>query len=119
MEPQYSVIISCFNEEDNIERCVRSVVAACPDAEVLVVHGGTDRTGEITLELAQKFGKVRLVHNENDRGKGHAIRTGIAAATCDVHVQFDADNQFFAEDLPALVAPILEQGEPVLNQQER
>ena len=55
MEPQYSVIISCFNEEDNIERCVRSVVAACPDAEVLVVHGGTDRTGEITLELAQKF----------------------------------------------------------------
>lgn len=103
----YSVIISCFNEAANIEHCLRSVVRACPDAEVLVVHGGSDKTGEITMELARQFPNVRLVRNENDRGKGHAIRTGISAASCDVQVQFDADNQFFADDLPNAVAPIL------------
>lgn len=103
----FSIIISCFNEADNIERCIRSVVAACPGAEVLVVHGGGDRTGEITLKLAREFPQVRLVRNENDRGKGHAIRTGIDAARHDVQLQFDADNQFYAEDLPVLAAPIL------------
>jgi glycosyltransferase involved in cell wall biosynthesis len=56
--------------------------------------------------MAGEFPQIRLVKNENDRGKGHAIRTGIAAASHDVMAQFDADNQFFAEDLPALVAPI-------------
>jgi glycosyltransferase involved in cell wall biosynthesis len=103
---KFTVIIACFNEEANIEHCLKSVLAACPDAEILVVHGGSDQTGAITLRMAGEFPQIRLVKNENDRGKGHAIRTGIAAASHDVMAQFDADNQFFAEDLPALVAPI-------------
>jgi glycosyltransferase involved in cell wall biosynthesis len=105
--PSISVIISCFNEEENIEQCVRSVAMAMPESEILVVHGGTDRTAEIANSLKPETPAIRVVRNENDRGKGHAIRKGIDAATHDIMVQFDADNQFFATDLPALVDPIL------------
>ena len=79
-----------------------------PESEILVVHGGTDRTSEIATRLKTEISAVRVVRNENDRGKGHAIRKGIECATHDVMAQFDADNQFFATDLPALVDPILE-----------
>lgn len=103
-----TVLIACRNEEENIERCVRSVVASMPEAEILVVDGGTDRTFEIVRKLSEEFPLVRVIRNENDRGKGHAIRTGIAHARGGVMVQFDADMQFFAEDLPALVQPVLD-----------
>ena len=48
------------------------------------------------------------VRNENDRGKGHGIKTGIEHASADIMAQFDADLQFFAADLPALVQPLLD-----------
>jgi dolichol-phosphate mannosyltransferase len=104
---QATVIIACFNEQDNIERCIRAVAADFPEGEILVVHGGTDNTSNIANGLKTEFPQVRVIRNENDRGKGHAIRKGIECATHDVMVQFDADNQFFATDLPALVDPIL------------
>jgi glycosyltransferase involved in cell wall biosynthesis len=102
-----TIIISCFNEEANIEKCIRSVASAMPESEILVVHGGSDRTYEIASHLKTEIPAVRVVRNENDRGKGHAIRKGIECATHDVMVQFDADNQFFASDLRAIVEPVL------------
>ena len=51
----------------------------------------------------------RPIRNVDDRGKGHAIKTGVAAAAADVMVQFDCDLQFFADDLPAVLAPVLRQ----------
>lgn len=105
---QATVIIACFNEQDNIERCIRTVASEFPEGEILVVHGGTDNTSKIANELKNEFPQVRVIVNENDRGKGHAIRKGIECASHDVMVQFDADNQFFASDLRATVGPVLE-----------
>ena len=106
-QPRISILISCFNEETNIADCIRSVAAVLPDAEIVVVHGGVDRTLEIARGLTSVVSNLVLVRNENDRGKGHGIRTGIQRASADVMAQFDADLQFFATDLPALVDPVL------------
>ena len=106
-KPQISVLVSCFNEENNIVDCVRGVAAALPHAEIVVIHGGTDRTLEVARGLAGQVPNLVLVRNENDRGKGHGIRTGIEHASADVMAQFDADLQFFASDLPALLGPVL------------
>jgi glycosyltransferase involved in cell wall biosynthesis len=102
-----SVIISCFNEEKCIDRCIRDVAAAMPAAEIVVVHGGKDRTLQIAKSLQSEFPQIVAVYNENDRGKGHGVKTGIANASGEVMAQFDADMQFFATDLPALVQPLL------------
>ena len=105
--PSISIIVSCWNEEKSIESVIRGVAAAMPDAEIVVVHGGNDRTLEIARCMTAEFPRVVPVRNENDRGKGHGIKTGIARASATIMAQFDADLQFFATDLPALVQPLL------------
>ena len=105
---QLSILIATFDEEHVIESCLRRVAAVYPTgAEILVVDGGRDRTREIVTGLAGEL-PVRYVRNVDDRGKGHAIRTGCAAAEGDVIAQLDADLQFLPEELPRLVAPIVE-----------
>lgn len=103
-----TVIIAALDEEESIERAARAISAAVPGAEILIVDGGTDRTSEIVLRLAESdIPRLRLVRNRPDRGKGHAIRVGIERATGDVHAQIDADLQFSPDELPRLLAPIL------------
>lgn len=103
-----TVIVAARNEEASIERVIRRVCTAVPGAEVLVVDGGADATGRVVERLAAELPRVRLIRNQPDHGKGHAIRVGIAHARGEVHAQIDADLQFLPEELPALVAPILE-----------
>jgi glycosyltransferase involved in cell wall biosynthesis len=103
-----TVLIATFEEEANIEACLRRVAGVdLDDREILVIDGGHDRTGEIVRALSREL-PVRYVHNRDDRGKGHAIRTGCAESTGDVIAQIDADLQFLPEELPQLIAPILE-----------
>ncbi len=105
--PRRTILVTTFNEEGSIEACVRRILAVYPlDAEVLVVDGGFDRTGEIVRQLAAEFPAVRYIRNENDRGKGHAMQTGLTAAQGEWIAQIDADLQFLPEELPRLFAPL-------------
>jgi dolichol-phosphate mannosyltransferase len=106
-DPRLTVLVTTFNEEGSIEACLRRILAVYPcDCEVLVVDGGFDRTGEIVQDMAREFPAIRYVRNENDRGKGHAVQTGIAAARGQFIAQIDADLQFLPEELPRLLAPL-------------
>lgn len=105
-QPSASVLIACRNEEDNIGPCLESVAAALPEAEILVIDGGHDRTGEQVVRLAGADSRIRYIPHAPDRGKGHAIHDGIALARAPVMAQFDADLQFEAADLRALLAPV-------------
>lgn len=105
--PRLSVLVTSFNEEGSIEACVRRIMAVYPeDCELLVIDGGFDRTGEIVRGLEREFVGVRYIRNEDDRGKGHAVQTGIAAARGELLAQIDADLQFLPEELPKLLAPL-------------
>ena len=106
-KPALSVIISCFNEEESIGECLRRTVQAVPDAEILVIHGGRDRTADIAEEMARTNPNITVIRNLDDRGKGHAIKVGIARSSADVMVQFDADLQFMPEEIPKVVRPIV------------
>ena len=109
MQPQLTVIVAARNEQETIEACIRRTLAVYPaDCELLIVDGGSDGTRQVVEKLAQEFPALRYIRNDNDRGKGHAIRTGIAAARAPVMAQIDADLQFLPEELPRLFAPILE-----------
>lgn len=102
-----SIIIACRNEEQVIEQCLHAVVRAVPGAEIVVVDGGTDETFSKAQHLAKQWPQIKPVRNQPDFGKGHAIRRGIEAASGKIMAQFDADMQFSAEDLPALLGPIV------------
>ncbi len=103
-----SILISAFNEESCIVACLEKLIRVLPGAEILVIHGGTDRTAARAEEFARAHPGARIVviPHHPDEGKGHAIQTGIARARGTRMAQFDADLQFAAEDLPALLAPL-------------
>lgn len=108
IEPDLSVILATFNEEWTIETCVRRIFAVFPQGcEVLVVDGGSDRTSEIVRSLLPEYPALRLIRNENDRGKGHATQVGIAHAQGRLMAEIDADLQFLPEELPRLIQPLL------------
>lgn len=107
--PELSVILPTRNEVATIAECIARTVAACPQrCEVLVVDGGSDATEQAVRTLAGAHPGIRYIRNHGDRGKGHAIRAGIDAARAPVMAQLDADLQFLPEDLPRLVAPVID-----------
>ena len=103
-----SVIVACYNEEKNIGQCLRRAMDAVPDAQLIVVHGGKDRTADIAEDIARHHTRINVIRNKDDRGKGHAVKVGVENATHDVMVQLDADLQFMPEEIPKLVRPILD-----------
>ncbi|MFN0196567.1 MAG: glycosyltransferase family 2 protein [Planctomycetaceae bacterium] len=108
-EPDISVIVATFNEQASIETCVRRIFSTFPTGcEVLVVDGGGDNTGQIVKGLEKEFTGLRYIRNENDRGKGHATKVGIANARAKLMAEIDADLQFHPEELPLLFAPLRE-----------
>jgi glycosyltransferase involved in cell wall biosynthesis len=106
--PEVSVIIASFNEERNIRETIERIYTTMPNCELILVEGGNDKTIEIAQEMKKKYASMIIIHNTHDKGKGHGIRVGIAAATKPIMAQVDADSQFPPEELPQLIQPILD-----------
>ena len=102
-----SVIMPAYNEAATVESALRRVRQVALRLEIIVVNdASTDGTREILEKLAADGLVDRVIHHEKNRGKGAAIRTGIAAATGEAIVVQDADLEYDPSDLPALVLPI-------------
>jgi len=102
--------IPAFNEEAMLGKAVASIdrrVRGFSEVAVLVIDdGSTDRTSDVARESRAD----RVVRLPAHRGLAAAFSTGLEEALAmgaDVIVNFDADLQYDAADIPALVAPIL------------
>jgi glycosyltransferase involved in cell wall biosynthesis len=104
-----SLVVPAYNEERFIEEVLRqSLELPFDDVEVVVVDDGSqDRTAEIVAGLAESRQALRLIRHPVNRGKGAAVRTGLAATTGDIVVIQDADLEYSPEDVPKLIAPIV------------
>lgn len=103
-----SVIIPVYNEVESIHLILERVQAQKLAHEIIVVDDGSrDGTRDLLKELDGKNG-VRVVLHEHNRGKGAAVRTGMAAALGDVLLIQDADLEYDPRDYPSLLKPIQE-----------
>lgn len=104
------VIIPTYNERENIERIVQRVVAAAPDAHLLVVDDGSpDGTGKLADTLAEDDPRVHVLHRKAKAGLGAAYIAGFdwgLAAGYDVLVEMDADGSHAPEQLHRLLAAL-------------
>jgi glycosyltransferase involved in cell wall biosynthesis len=103
--------IPAFNEEALLARALASITRQVPgfsQVQVLVIDDGST---DSTADVAREGGADRVVRLPAHRGLAAAFSAGLEEALAmgaDVIVNFDADLQYDAADIPALVAPILE-----------
>jgi glycosyltransferase involved in cell wall biosynthesis len=99
------VVIAAYNEEQSIGDVTSQLRRRYPNV-IVVDDGSNDDTSKRALEA----GATVLRHVIN-RGQGAALQTGMTFALrrgARVLVTFDADGQHSVEDIPAMVAPILD-----------
>ncbi len=105
-----TVIIPVYNEERTLEQVVRAVAAVDLDHEIVVVDdASTDGTPEVIARLETE-GLIRAFRQPRNRGKGAAVRAGIAEAAGEICVIQDADLEYQPRDFPELIRPITEMG---------
>lgn len=105
-----SIIVPVFNERSMIAAVVErllSIDLPAPREIIVVNDGSTDGTRGVLDTLTTRSPALRIVHVEQNRGKGHAIRLGFSQAAGTVVAIQDADLELDPAQLASLVQPIL------------
>ena len=95
-----TVTVPCYNSQDYMEKCVRSILPGGERVEIIIIDDGSkDQTGAIADRLAEENPSiVRVVHQPNG-GHGEGINQGLRHATGKYFKTVDSDD-WLSEDFP-------------------
>jgi len=103
--------IPCYNEADTLAIALAALPREVPGFDavewLIIDDGSTDDT----VAVARANGVDHVIRHTRNQGLARGFMTGLDACLrlgADVIVNTDADNQYNADDIPALTKPILE-----------
>jgi dolichyl-phosphate beta-glucosyltransferase len=113
MNPELSIIVPAFGEEQRVGTSIQAILAFIHDtgrsAELIVVDdGSSDRTSDVAREATASYPGIQsqVIKYGPNRGKGFAVRTGLLAAKGQIALFSDADLSTPIEEMDKLLDPI-------------
>jgi glycosyltransferase involved in cell wall biosynthesis len=112
-QPELSIIVPFYNEEENIERMHAAIVAAVEPLGVsfemmLVNDGSKDGTLPLAIGIARRDSRVRIVNFRRNYGQTPAMAAGIEHAAGRILITMDGDLQNDPADIQAFLTKIEE-----------
>jgi glycosyltransferase involved in cell wall biosynthesis len=117
-KPYLSVIVPAYNEEKTIGKTLLAVDQYLQKQpftyEILVVSGGsTDKTPQIVTSFQNSIKNLRLLHRQENNGKGGAVREAMLAVNGKIRLFMDADNATTLDHFDKM-KPYFDQGADVV-----
>jgi glycosyltransferase involved in cell wall biosynthesis len=115
MQPEISIVIPLFNEEESLPELVSWIVRVCNEHKyaheiILVDDGSTDNSWEVARQLSGQFNSVKAIRFQRNYGKSPALYVGFKATAGKVVITMDADLQDSPDEIPELYRMITEEG---------
>ncbi|MGB9366384.1 MAG: glycosyltransferase [Xanthobacteraceae bacterium] len=104
-----SIIVPVFNEAKTFKTMMDALLAkSLPDVrkEIIIVESNSSDGSRELVQSYADHSEVRVVLQPRPRGKGHAVREGLAMATGDIVMIQDADLEYDLDDYDGLLAPL-------------
>lgn len=99
-----SFFCPAYNDEGNLPDLISTVSGflqkRAEKYEIIIIHdGGSDNTGKVADELANKFSFVRVIHHIKNKGYTATLKEGFEIAQYDFVMYTDGDNQYNVYDI--------------------
>jgi hypothetical protein len=107
--PVCSIVVPVYNERETFSQLMDALLARRVEGmqrQIIVVESNsTDGTREVALGY-QQHPEVEVILQDRPRGKGHAVRAGLARARGDIVLIQDADLEYDLNDYDSLLEPL-------------
>jgi len=110
--------IPCFNSAAYMSKCIESLLPAGDDVEILIINDGStkDNTAEVAADYEKRYPNIIRAINQENKGHGGAVNTGIQNATGLYFKVIDSDDWADVNALHRIVDKLKEleyEGTPV------
>lgn len=108
IEPCLTAVMPVYNEAATVVEVVKVVLAQRPVQQLVIVDDcSQDGSWDQLQPIARIEPRIKLIRHEMNKGKGAALRTGLAHATSEIVIIQDADLEYNPAEYCRLIAPIL------------
>jgi len=94
IQPKISIIVTTYNSQDTIERCLESAINQTINSIELIIvdDGSTDSTVSIINGYIEKYNFIKLLINKINKGPGYAKNKGLSVAVGEFVGFLDSDD---------------------------